>query len=316
MADTLTAAAESSPTTPTSPPPKTPVAGARRRRMPGRGSILGAFLVLYIALSFVLNGKQTLTQGRADLSAFALWGNDFKDTIDTARNGDNAVMGGLNSISSFLNAVVENLQGLISDAPAGRPVPEVGWLGVVAVAIWIVWSVSGPKMAALTAVAFGLFGTFGYWQESMDTLIIAFVAVFFIMLLGIPLGLWMGNSRRVTTILTPVLDVMQTFPAFVYLAPITLFFGIGAAPAVIVTFIYAFPPVVRVTAEGVRNVDEGVLEATHSLGVTMRQRLLYVQLPMARRTIIVGINQSIMAALSMVTIAAFINSPGLGIPVL
>jgi glycine betaine/proline transport system permease protein len=304
MPDTLTRAAES-------PPSKTAL------RLPGgRGGLLGAFLLLYIALSFVLNGKQTLTQGRADLSKFAVWGNEFKDKVDTARNGDNAFMGLLDSISSFLNSVVEKLQELISDAPAGRPVPEIGWLGVIAVAIWIVWTVSGTKMAALTAVAFGLFGTFGYWQESMDTLIIAFVAVFFVMLLGIPLGLWMGNSRRVTGIVTPVLDLMQTFPAFVYLAPITLFFGIGAAPAVIVTFIYAFPPVVRVTAEGVRNVDAGVLEATQSLGVTTKQRLVNVQLPMARRTIIVGINQSIMAALSMVTIAAFINSPGLGIPVL
>jgi glycine betaine/proline transport system permease protein len=304
MSDTLTRAAESPP-------------GRTALRLPGgRGGLLGAFLLLYVVLSFILNGRQTLTQGRADLSRFAVWGNEFKDKVDTARNGDNAFMGLLDSISSFLNTVVERLQELISDAPAGRPVPEIGWLGVIAVAIWIVWTVSGTRMAALTAVAFGLFGTFGYWQESMDTLIIAFVAVFFVMLLGIPLGLWMGNSRRVTNVVTPVLDVMQTFPAFVYLAPITLFFGIGAAPAVIVTFIYAFPPVVRVTAEGVRNVDPGVLEATQSLGVTTKQRLVNVQLPMARRTIIVGINQSIMAALSMVTIAAFINSPGLGIPVL
>ncbi|MET1037972.1 MAG: ABC transporter permease subunit [Aeromicrobium sp.] len=313
MTGTLTASQESPPD---GGPAEAPVAPRAPRRRPGRGLVLGAALGVYIVLAFVLNGRQTLVQGRADLSRFAVWGNDFRDSVDSARSSGSAVMGVLDAISSFLNTVVETLQGLISDAPAGRPVPEIGWLGVVAIAIWIVWTVSGVRMAGLTAVAFGLFGTFGYWEESMDTLIVAFVAVFFIMLLGIPLGLWMGNSRRVTQVVTPVLDVMQTFPAFVYLAPITLFFGIGAAPAVIVTFIYAFPPVVRVTAEGVRQVDSGVLEATHSLGVTTWQRLLNVQLPMARRTIIVGVNQSIMAALSMVTIAAFINSPGLGIPVL
>ena len=103
---------------------------------------------------------------------------------------------------------------------------------------------------------------------------------------------------------------MQTLPSFVYLLPVTLFFGIGGAPAVIATFVYAFPPVVRVTAEGIRGVDTSVLEATDSLGTTGRERLLRVLLPMSRRTILVGVNQSVMAALAMVTIAAFINSPG------
>ncbi|MET0930303.1 MAG: ABC transporter permease subunit [Aeromicrobium sp.] len=286
------------------------------RTMPGRGVLVAALLAVYVVLAFVLNGVQTLTVARSDLSGFQRWGNDVKDKVDTLRGSSGLFFQVLDAISSTLNNLVELLQGWFSDAPAGRPVPEVGWLGVIAIAVWIVLAVAGWRMAVVTAVAFGVFGTFGYWQDSIDTLIVTFVAVLIVLLLGIPLGLWMGNSRRVTSIVTPVLDVMQTFPSFVYLLPITLLFGIGPAAAVIVTGIYAFPPVTRITAEGVRSVDEGVLEATSSLGQTSRQRLLSVQLPMARRTIIVGINQSIMAALSMVTIAAFINSPGLGVPVL
>lgn len=299
-------------TAPPAPPAEQPRA---RRGLPGRGALLGGVIVVWVVGAFALNGRATLEVGRADLSSFQRWANDVNDSITGAR-GSNVILRALDQVSSFFNWLVELLQGWFSDAPAGRPVPEVGWLGVLAIAVWVVLLVAGWRMAALTVVAFGAFGTFGYWQDSIDTLIVTFVAVIAVLIVGIPLGLWMGNSRRVTAVVTPVLDIMQTFPSFVYLLPITLLFGIGPAAAVVVTAIYAFPPVTRVTAEGVRNVDPGVLEATSSLGQTPRQRLLGVQLPMARRTIIVGVNQSIMAALSMVTIAAFINSPGLGVPVL
>jgi glycine betaine/proline transport system permease protein len=287
----------------------------RGRSTPGRGSLLGILVAVYVVGAVALNGHQTLTVARSDLSAFQRWGNRVNNSIGGSQ-GSNPILQVLNQVSSFFNSIVARLQDLFSDAPAGRPVPEVGWLGVLALAALIVLAVAGWRMAVGTVVAFVMFGTFGYWEDSINTLIVTFVAVVFVLVIGIPLGLWMGNSRRVTAIVTPVLDVAQTFPSFVYLLPITLFFGIGPAAAVVVTAIYAAPPVIRITAEGVRAVDEGVLEATSSLGTTARQRLLSVQLPMARRTIIVGINQSIMAALSMVTIAAFINSPGLGVPVL
>lgn len=125
----------------------------------------------------------------------------------------------------------------------------------------------------------------------------------------------MAKSKVVTALVTPVLDIMQTMPSFAYLTPLVLIFGIGPASAVVVSIIYALPPVIRVTAHGIRTVAPGTIEASRSLGVTGGQLLRRVQLPMARSTIIVGINQCMMAALSMATIAALVNGPGLGKPV-
>ncbi|MDO9378014.1 MAG: ABC transporter permease subunit [Nocardioidaceae bacterium] len=300
--------------TPVVEQPTPPTSDAPARRRPGRGLALLVLLAAWVVVSLVLDGRQTLAVARSDLSPFARWVNDLRDSIDASR-GDNPVLVALGTVSDGLDTVITTLQGFLSDAPAGRPVPEIGWLGVVAIAVWLVLLVSGWRLAVACAVVFAAFGTFGYWQESIDTLIITFLSVLIVLVLGIPLGLWMGNSRRATAVVTPVLDLLQTLPSLVYLLPITLVFGIGGAPSVFATLLYALPPVVRITAEGIRGVSTGTLEAAESLGTTRGQRLRGVQLPMARRTIIVGINQSIMAALSMATIAAFINSPGLGVPV-
>jgi len=129
------------------------------------------------------------------------------------------------------------------------------------------------------------------------------------------MGIWMAGSRRVAAVITPILDAMQTMPSFAYLAPLVLVFGIGPASAVVVTLIYAVPPLTRITAHGIRTVSPTTIEAVRSMGASRWQTLRTVQLPMARRTIIVGLNQCTMAALSMATIAALINGPGLGQPV-
>ena len=149
----------------------------------------------------------------------------------------------------------------------------------------------------------------------MDTLIVTGVAVVICCLIGLPLGIAMARRRSVSAVITPVLDLMQTMPAFAYLAPLALLFGIGASAGVVCTLIYALPPLVRITEHGIRSVPATTIEAAGSLGVTKGQLLRQVQLPMARRTIVVGINQCTLAALSMATIAAFVNSPGLGKPV-
>ena len=133
--------------------------------------------------------------------------------------------------------------------------------------------------------------------------------------IGLPLAIAMSRSRAVSAVTTPVLDAMQTVPAFAYLTPLVLFWGIGPAAAVVVTLIYSLPPLVRITELGLRKVSPSTVEAAHSLGVSRGQLLRQVQLPMAKRTIVVGINQCMMAALSMATIAALINGPGLGKPV-
>ena len=155
----------------------------------------------------------------------------------------------------------------------------------------------------------------GYWADSMDTLIITFIAVAICLIIGIPIGIWMGRSKRATAAITPILDGLQTLPSFVYLLPITLFFSIGVAAAVIVTLIYALPPVIRISAHGIRTVSSET-SRRWSRSAPAAADAAQVQLPMAKRTIIVGVNQTIMAALSMATIAAFIDGPGLGGPVI
>ncbi|GAB2580927.1 ABC transporter permease [Microlunatus antarcticus] len=308
----MTTTAPARPTEQATPAPAEP---APARRIVTRTTALLAVLVVGVMVGIALQGRATLEVARSDLSPFQVGVNGLRDSLDASR-GSSGLLRVLDGVAGALNAVIEALQHLVSDAPPGRPTPEIGWLGVVALAVVVTLAVAGWRLAVLTALVFAAFGTFGYWQESLDTLVVTFVSVVLVLVVGLPLGVWMGTSRRVSRVVTPVLDVMQTLPSFVYLLPVTLFFGIGGAPAVIATFVYAFPPVVRVTAEGIRGVDRSVLEATDSLGTTGAQRLLRVLLPMSRRTVLVGVNQSVMAALSMVTIAAFINSPGLGVPVI
>lgn len=272
-------------------------------------------LVVWILGSFLFNGKQTLAIGRAQLTGFQTWLNSVKDNFDLHRENNfvlNTIFGG---ISDALTGVVGFLQDLLSTAPGGRPYPEIGFWGVVALLVFLAWALAGTRPAIMALVAVLAFGYFGLWQDSIDTLIVTFVAVVICVIIGVPVGILMARSRAATTAITPILDVMQTMPAFAYLAPLTLFFTIGPAAAVAITLVYAIAPLIRITAHGIRTVAPGTVEAADSLGATRRQKLLKVQLPMARRTIVVGLNQCTMAALSMATIAALIDGPGLGGPV-
>jgi glycine betaine/proline transport system permease protein len=228
----------------------------------------------------------------------------------------NAIISFLHWIGDRINDLVTWLQQMFTVGKYPRPVPQVGWFGVFAIAIWVTYAVAGARSVPLVAISFFLFGALGYWEDSVDTLIVIAVAVGIAVAIGIPFGVWMAHSRALTTITTPILDLMQTMPSFVYLLPAAIIFGIGASAATIVTVVYALPPVVRITAFAIGNVSPTTLEATSSLGQTRLQRLRNVELPMAKRTIIVGVNQTIMAALAIVTIAAYIDGPGLGQPVI
>jgi len=286
-----------------------PVVGVRRvsRRM-----MVAAILVVWLLLFAVLRGKQTLTLAAADLTGLHRWFNDVNDSIGADRNSNPLFLYFFNEIRLVIDNLVTFIQHLISQPPPGRPLPQIGWLGVVGIVGYISWAVGNWRVALLAVAGFTFFGLQGLWQESMDTLALTLSAVFVALLIGIPLGVWAGLSDRFNRIMTPFLDFMQTMPTFVYLAPLTLFFLIGPASATIATLIYAAPPAIRITAHAIRSVPETTVEAADSLGSTRRQTLLKVLLPMSKRTVVMGVNQTIMAALAMVTIAALIDAPGLG----
>lgn len=172
------------------------------------------------------------------------------------------------------------------------------------------------KLTSAVVIAFFLIGYFGMWDNTMRTMSIILVATGLAIALGIPIGIAMARSNRVQSIVTPLLDIMQTMPAFVYLIPVVMLLGIGKIPGVIAVVIYAIPPVIRLTNLGIRLVDPEVLEAAVAYGASPRQRLFGVQLPLAMPNIMAGINQTIMMALAMVVIASMIGVKGLGQPVL
>ncbi|WBU53899.1 glycine betaine/L-proline ABC transporter permease ProW [Paracoccus sp. SCSIO 75233] len=202
-----------------------------------------------------------------------------------------------------VDGVLSTIEAALLGVPALIMVALIGLLA---------WQTSGPRLGIGAVLSFIFIGLIGAWDETMVTLALVFTSVFFCILIGLPTGIWLARNDRAATIMRPILDAMQTTPAFVYLVPIVMLFGIGNVPGVVVTIIFALPPLIRLTNLGIRQVPGDLIEAAKSFGASDKQMLRKVQLPVAMPTIMAGVNQTLMLALSMVVIASMIAVGGLG----
>lgn len=193
----------------------------------------------------------------------------------------------------------------------------VPWFVIILLVGFAGWKLVGSLKSGILFMTFLLIiGLFGYWDLAMQTLALVISSVLFALLVGLPLGILMARSDRTQKVFRPILDAMQTMPSFVYLIPALMFFGMGKVPSMFATIIYAIPPVIRLTNVGIRTVDVESVEAAKAFGATKRQILFDVQLPLAKPSIMVGINQTTMMALAMVVIGSMIGAKGLGMEVL
>lgn len=183
---------------------------------------------------------------------------------------------------------------------------------IILLIAFLAWKRTGLGVTILTLLGLTLIWAMGYWAQTMATLALILSSAFIALLLGIPVGIWAAKNPMAKKIIRPILDFMQTMPAFVYLIPAVLFFGLGKVPGAFATIIFAMPPAVRLTTLGISQVPDDIVEATRSFGATSRQLLFKVELPLALPTILAGVNQTIMMALSMVVISAMIAAGGLG----
>ena len=224
-------------------------------------------------------------------------------------------------VESIINYLVQNFRGFfrairwpidqvldISETILQSIPPMIG----IILSSLIGWQLAGKKMGIFCAITLIFLGMIGVWSESMTTLSLVLTSLFFCVVFGIPLGIACARSERLERFVRPVLDAMQTLPAFVYLVPVVMLFGIGNVPGVLVTIVFALPPLVRLTNLGIRQVPEDKIEAARAFGCTPRQMLFKVQLPLATPTIMAGVNQTLMLSLSMVVIASMISVGGLG----
>lgn len=207
------------------------------------------------------------------------------------------------AIRAPVDTVLTSVESTLSAAPA---------LLVIVIMALMAWQLSTKRLGLATVISLLAIGFIGAWQEAMITLALVITSLIFCILIGLPMGILLARNDRVAAWMRPFLDAMQTTPPFVYLVPIVMLFGIGNVPGVVVTIIFALPPLIRLTNLGIRQLPEDLVEASRSFGASPRQLLFKVQLPLAMPTIMAGVNQTLMLALSMVVIASMIAVGGLG----
>ena len=209
-------------------------------------------------------------------------------------------------LSAPIDTVLNSLDSLLNFIPF--PI-------ILLIFVFFAFRTNGLKFAIFSLISLIFIDLVDLWSESMTTLAMIFTAVLFCMLIGIPLGIIASRSNTFEIILRPVLDIMQTIPSFVYLIPVVMLFGVGLTPGVVATIIFALPPIIRLTNLGIRQVGKGFKEAGSSLGLTRFLILIKIEIPLSLKTIMAGVNQTLMLALSMVVIAALIGAGGLGLTV-
>ena len=209
-------------------------------------------------------------------------------------------------ISTPIDTVLNSLETVLNFIPFPL---------ILIIFVFLAYRTNGIKFAIFSLISLIFIDLVDLWSESMTTLAMIFTAVLFCMLIGIPLGILASRSNTFEIILRPILDIMQTIPSFVYLIPVVMLFGVGLTPGVVATIIFALPPIIRLTNLGIRQVGKGFKEAGFSLGLTKFLVLLKIEIPLSLKTIMAGVNQTLMLALSMVVIAALIGAGGLGLTV-
>lgn len=253
--------------------------------------LLNAFPERQFSHVFIDNPNETI---------FTRLANWLEGWIDAAAVGG---QGAFDSITAGVRAILNAMTLALIVTP---------WPVVMLVICVVAWRSAGPRVAAFTAFALTYIAILGYWEISMETVALVGAAVIICVAIGIPLGIWFGKSRRAYNFAEPVLDLMQTLPAFVYLIPIIAFFGTGNPPGILATIIFGMPPVIRLTALGMRGVPESIKEAATAFGASRWQTLKDVEVPLALPSIMAGVNQTILMCLSMVVIISLIGGGEIG----